>query len=788
MKHPIRKQSSHGLLEKTAILSLLIITLALSACDDDNNSSDNVAHRFELTRNTEGIAQIQASTLEAASAGLGYAYAQDNFCLLQDYMLSVNGERSKYLGPDATVLTQVAHVNTKNIASDFFYKFYIDEKQVNQLYASTDSDTKSLISGYVNGINRYIKETPNEKIDIACRNKPWIRQLTLTDAHKFLVDKAILASGDNFIEPIASAQPPSATVAPAAAKESTTNELMSLGLPQVPLASNGWAFGRDKTENGGSLLFGNPHFPWVTTNRFYEARMSVPGIYEVTGAALGGMPLIIIGYNKNFAWSHTISTGKRFTIYELTLKSGDPLTYIVDGVEKSMMPVDVSVETLNGGVLTTQTRRLYKTDFGVILSLPSAGLSWSAQRAYALSDVNLNNNRMLKTWLQLGQSTSVRQAQSVLEKNLGLPWVNMIGADSSGEVIYADISPVPNVDVPDLARCAPSPRAAALLNLAGLVVLSGSTASCQWTVDNSTPVPGLTPASKLASVIRTDFVANSNDSYWLANPNVTWPAFSPLLGPVAVEQRPRTRAALTMFQRRFAGADGLSGNLMSADKLQTLWYRNENYMASVVLDDLLALCTANPNVTLSNGTVVSTAAGCAALSAWDRRSNSDSKGAHLFREFWRTASMVPKVYAVPFDSTDPINTPRGLNTNNSTARAAILQSFANAINTFQNARVAMDATLGSLQYVTVGNQQIPLSAGEEFEGVPNKLETLGFVNGSYQPLLGSSYVQVVDFSKATAPSVRGVLTYSQSTDPASPYFGNQAKTYSDKQFYTLPAP
>jgi acyl-homoserine-lactone acylase len=770
----------------------LLVGLLLSACGGRNETlpaGEEAAYRFDLKRNNEGMALIQAPTLESAAAGLGYAYAQDNFCLLQDHLLSVNGERSKYLGPDATVLTQVAHVNTKNLESDFFYKFYIDAKQADDLYAAADSDTRDLIAGYVAGVNRYSRETPPDKIDATCRGKPWLRQMTLTDAHKILVDKAILASGANFIEPIAMTKPPQTSSAAVQAQpaEVTAMDPALTGLPSLPLASNGWAFGRDKVEGGGSLLLGNPHFPWVTMDRFYEARMTVPGVYDVTGAALGGIPIITIGYNKDFAWSHTVSTAKRFTIYELALKPGDPLTYIVDGAEKRMAPVDVTVEVLAGSAVSTQTRRLYKTDFGAVLAVPSAGLAWSAQNAYALADVNLANNRALKAWLQVGQSKSVRQAQTALATNLGLPWVNTIGADSSGEVMYADITPVPNIDTADIVRCAPSPRAAALLNLAGLVVLNGSTAKCQWTVESGTPAPGLMPASKLASVIRTDFVANSNDSYWLANPAVTWPAVSPLLGPVGTEQRPRTRAALVTFQRRFAGTDGLPGNLMSAATLETLWYRNENYMASIVLDDLLGLCRTNPGITLANGTVIPTAAACAALSGWDRRSDRDSRGAHLFREFWRTASAIRNVYAVPFNRQDPVNTPRGLNTGDPGIRAAILQSFGNAINVFQTAGVAMDATLGSLQFMTINGQQIPLSAGEEFEGVPNKLETSGFVNGSYHPFLGSSYVQLVDFSKG-APSVRGILTYSQSTDPASPYFGNQLKTYSEKKFYTLPSP
>jgi hypothetical protein len=57
------------------------------------------------------------------------------------------------------VLTQVAHVNSRNIESDFFYKFYVDAKQADQLYATADSDTKALITGYVAGVN--LKWTPN---------------------------------------------------------------------------------------------------------------------------------------------------------------------------------------------------------------------------------------------------------------------------------------------------------------------------------------------------------------------------------------------------------------------------------------------------------------------------------------------------------------------------------------------------------------------------------------------------------------------------------------------------
>lgn len=113
MLHNITKYSRADRRISFATKAITIVTtLALAACSSggDNHSitdsqSNDPAQQFSLTRSQEGIAQVQAPTMAAASAGIGFAYAQDNFCLLQDYLLTINGERSKYLGPDATNLT-----------------------------------------------------------------------------------------------------------------------------------------------------------------------------------------------------------------------------------------------------------------------------------------------------------------------------------------------------------------------------------------------------------------------------------------------------------------------------------------------------------------------------------------------------------------------------------------------------------------------------------------------------------------------------------------------------------
>jgi acyl-homoserine-lactone acylase len=62
-------------------------------------------------------------------------------------------------------------------------------------------------------------------------------------------------------------------------------------------------------------------------------------------------------------------------------------------------------------------------------------------------------------------------------------------------------------------------------------------------------------------------------------------------------------------------------------------------------------------------------------------------------------------------------------------------------------------------------------------------------NGKYLTVYGTSYVQLVSFgapAASGASNANGFLTYSQSTDPRSPYFGNQIDAYSALQLQPLP--
>jgi acyl-homoserine-lactone acylase len=445
------------------------------------------------------------------------------------------------------------------------------------------------------------------------------------------------------------------------------------------------------------------------------------------------------------------------------------------------------VPVLVNGALGNVSKRMYRTDFGPILVIPGAGLGWSTARAYAFGDVNVANNRVVRSWLDIGRSSSVREARDAMARNLGIPWVNTVAADSTGEVMYADLTTMPNVDEAHIARCLPSPGAAALLRAADLLVLRGSTSDCAWKNDSSAAAPGIVPASKLPVAIRTDYVMNSNDSYWLTNPAISWSGISPMAGPVGVPQRLRTRATLTMIERRLAGTDGLPGRQFTAAHLQKLLFNSDNFAANMVLDDLLTLRGSYHSVTMPDGTEVPLGGAWNALARWDRRSATSSRGAHVFREFWRNARLIPNLHRIAFSPQDPVHTPSGLKTDDGAVRTALLQAMGRAVQMFQASGIALDAPLGSMQYVLSGTRKYAVPGGEEFEGVLNKLESRPFVAGQYQPYFGVSYVQFISHHRHGLWA-EGILSYSQSTDPRSPYYLNQLPAFSRGEVFGLPEP
>jgi acyl-homoserine-lactone acylase len=750
--------------------------LALLASASAAGAAQAAGYKAEIVRTQYGIPHVTAADYGGIGYGQAYAYLEDNLCLIADKVVTVNGERSKWFGPEATNV--VAFTETPNIETDVFFKANLDIVALRKSFAALSPDYQNLVRGYVAGYNRFLKDHPADQRPAGCR-EGWVRPIGLDDMLRLNEERMIQASGGGWLRQVNGAAPPAAAPAPAAHA--------ALGLPVEPetfgLGSNGWAFGRSVTANKSGVLLGNPHFPWATTNRFYELQLTIPGKLDTMGVSIAGAPGMSIGFNHDVAWTHTVSTDRHFTIFELALDPKDPTAYLVDGKSIPMSRKTVSVEVK--GEAQPRTRTVYATTYGPLVVMPQVGVNWTARTAYALKDANKNNTRSGDAWLNIARAKSVGEIKATIEKTLGIPWVNTIAADRNGDVLYADVTATPNVSAEKLKACAPASGLGPLAATARIYVLDGSKAACDWDVAPGTAQPGLMPGASMPSQIRTDYVANSNDSYWLANGQAPMAAQSPVVGPTAIAQNLRTRSGLMEIAARLDGSDGLPGKNVDPAAVEAMLYRNKNLAADLVLDDLARLCATPPSVTLASGKAVDLTQACGVLAKWDRRMNVDSVGPQLFIEFWKLAERIPGVWATPFDPADPIHTPRGLKTDGEIG-GKITQALAKAVDLLDTAKIPLDAPWGQVQFALAGDQHIPVHGGEGSDGVLNAQQsTLNPAVGGYVPFHGSSYIQVVTFD-AKGPVADAILTYSQSTDPASPHFADQTLLHSRKVWTKLP--
>lgn len=744
----------------------------------------------QISRTSFGIPHIQATNWGSLGYGYGYAFAQDNACVLAREVLAANGTQSRYFG-------------SSTLASDWVYKMVNADARVDAAWAAVDQETRDLLTGYADGFNRYLRDTGVAALPADCRGQAWVQPMTGKDSMRVLRKLLVRASTGNFVNSLVGAVPPAAVAAAqpgiegearqtALAEVSAAEAAMTLDPADLPdftperFGSNAVGLGGDLTGGAGALL-GNPHFPWFGIERFYAVHLTIPGQYDAMGASIYGFPLVNIGFNRHVAWSHTVSTARRFVLRELAIAPGQPTSYVVDGQVVAMQPETVSADLrLADGSVVPASHTFWQTRYGPVL-IPAAPAAWTTTRAYALTDVNLENTRAFRQYREMGTARNLGEFSATLRRHVGLPWVNTIAADSAGNAYYGDMGSMPNASNAKLAACI-KPGLSQALAASRLYALDGSTAACDLGTDADAPEPGIFGASSMPELTRRDYVQNSNDSYWLANPAARLEGYSQIIG--ADENRPqglRTRLGITQIRDRQAGSDGLPGAGFTRQWLQDVLYGNRHYSAEIMLDGVLQLCGSQNPIVPVGAQSVNVGPACTVLAAWDRRNNTTSVGAHVWTELWRRLSGVTGIYAVPFDAADPVNTPRNLATGNPAIVTRVMSELAATVQFFDTNGIPLNRPWGQVHFDTRNGERIPVHGGSGVSGVYNAITSSTLVPGvGNTPILGgSSYIQSVTFTRS-GPQARAVVTYSQSSDPANPHYADQTRLFSNYGWVSLP--
>ena len=719
--------------------------------------------RADIRRTTFGVPHIRAENERGLGFGIGYAYAQDNLCLLANEIVTVNGQRSRYFGPEQFTVEQ-----RENRVSDVFFTWLNTPEAVKAFWQAQPAQVRDLVEGYAAGYNRYLAERRPQGLPQQCQGE-WVRDIHAEDLVKLTRRLLVEGGVGQFAEALAGATPPQATAQ--VKHDAEAFQLADARQRRFALdrGSNAVAVGSERSFNGRGMLLANPHFPWVGGMRFYQMHLTIPGKLDVMGAALPGLPMINIGFNQHLAWTHTVDSSKHFTLYRLQLDPQDPTRYLLDGksLPLSKRTVTVQVKQADGQVVPV-ARDIYSSQFGPIVQWPGK-LDWDKQYAYSLRDANLENDRVLKQWYAMNQASSLKDLQGAVQQIQGIPWVNTLAVDDKGQTLYMNLSVVPNVSAEKLAKCS-DPR----LGLR-MIVLDGSNSGCAWDIDPQAAQKGIFASSQLPQLLRKDFVQHSNDSAWLANPARPLTGYSPLISQDGQPLGLRSRFALDRL------ADLNKQGPLAIKDLQHMVMDDQVYLASQVMPDLLRFCAADLG---SDAETLKSA--CVSLKAWDGRANLDAGlGLVHFQNIMQALLESPDIWRVAFNPADAQNTPRGLAVEQPAVAKALREALLASVEQVGKMGLKPDMRWGDIQVVSSGGQQTPIHGGPGTLGIYNAMQSVPRDDGKLEVVSGTSYLQVVSFDEK-GPHAQGLLAFSLSSDPMSIYSRDQTAAFSKKQWSVLP--
>ncbi len=795
--------------------SVIVGTGGSSVTTDDTGIDEPMGTKETLSATIRwtsyGVPHIKAVNFKNAAFGQGYVFARDSLCILADQIIKVRSERSLYFGPGD---------NDKNITSDFGYKALNVYQDARDNFDKLRKEEQGILIAYAAGYNKFLSEAGIEGLSPECRGQDWVKPIDEIDLLAYYLSLSFLASSERVLPYLLAAAPPNAKRSLASLKEESLTDSAEIaealmGLPnfkKLPLGSNGWGIGGDMTETGRGALLANPHFPHTGPLKFYESHLTIPGVTNIHGGALYGVPGVLMGFNEHIAWAHTVAASNHFTLYKLDLAEGYPTTYMYDDEIREMTHRDITIQILQpDGTLKDESRTIYSSHYGLMFAFPPI-LNWNYKTAYTIKDANKHNFELVSQWIAMAKAANLDEFQTVFKEYNGIPWVNTMYADDKGNAFYVDGTRVPKLSrkaIDGFKLSLKNDLLTSTLNNMGIVLLNGSDSMYEWQGDIG---PGLVPFEGIdgeggikeyeaPKLLRRDFIANSNNSHWLTNPEEPLEGYSPLFGPEKTPRSLRTRMGLKLLKDS-AGADGR----FSADEIREALFSDRMLLGELVYDQLLERCPREgiKMVELDSGESVDIVPACSALEKWDGRVKLDSTAAHVFREFG--SHFTWDLFATSFDKDQPVTTPSGLVPVPENGPDPVLACLALAVRDLETAGISLDARLGEIQFAYRGDEKIPLHGGLGGLGVFNMTMYSGpsgfFGNRTLYPMraagnvinqftglhsegyffnYGTSLVYAVEFTD-DGPKAQGLITYSQSNYPDSDHFADQTWLFSQSKF------
>lgn len=425
---------------------ILLPLLIMSAIGSFSQKID--PSKIDIVRDSFGVPHIFAKTDAEVAYGLAYAHAEDDFKSMQEIFLPVKGLMGKHFG-------------RKGAGGDYVFELFRIKQLVNERWNTLTPEFLKLISGYVQGVNSYAKNHPEELLF------PELKSIT---EKEYIAASTLALIAFNGVENAAGA-------------------IFSNSVPMAPelnnKGSNAMAVHAGRTDLNQNFLMVNAHQPNTGPQSFYEAHICSEEGLNVLGGLLAGGPCILHGVNEHLGWAHTVNYCDRMDVYQLEMKPDGKDEYKFDGhwlkLEKKRVKLKVK------GVPVKIGKMAYWSKYGPVMK--------NKQGYYAIRLGAAMRIGALDQWYHMNRAKNFTEFYGAIGRQ-ELSMFNIVYADKYDTIFYINNALMPVRDTSNGFRWRGT--------------LPGNTSKTLWTE--------FLPETKLPQYINpgSGFVFNTNHSPFLA--------------------------------------------------------------------------------------------------------------------------------------------------------------------------------------------------------------------------------------------------------------------------------
>lgn len=680
---------------------LLAASLVVASCSEPSEkATEPPSNSAEILWDEYGVPHIYAESAKAADYAFGRAQMENHTNLLLKLYGTSRGRAAEYWGEE-------------NLASDILVHKLGLPQRADALLAAQGPEYAARLEAFAQGMNDWAAENPSAVNEDMRAVLPLSAQDVLRQM-QFSIHVTFVSGG---------------------AQQIAQGWQAADDTPDEKPGSNAWAIAPSRSASGNAMLLMNPHLPWRDQFLFFEAHISTPD-YDAYGISLIGMPNLVIAFNKDMGWTHTVNTYDGADMYELALTEGG---YQLDGETKAF---DVNTTTIKvkaaDGSMSDQTIEIKRSVHGPVISEKDS-------KALALRVAGLeepDHNRMFEQYWKLGSAKNVDEFEAALAMHQ-VPMFNAVYADRHGDIFYAFNALQPVRKSGDVAFWS------------GIV--DGTKSDLLW--------QGYRAYDELPRYRNpeTGFVQNANDAPWSS----TIPA---VLNP---EDFPADTAPLFMpFRPQNSASMLVNDESITWDELMQYRQSTRAVLADRIMDDLEAATSGSDDPLIAEAMTV--------LANWDRQTLPDSRGALLFLN-WVQQVGIGNIYTEAFFTNkwspeNPLSTPDGI-ADPASAMAALARAAASVKETYG----ALDIPWGEFVRTKHAGQDHPASVGPGVMGA-FRVAFLGrpASDGIVPVLGGNSFVAAVEFGDKVR--AQGILGPGNATEARTSHYGNQLPLHAAGEF------